>query len=41
MENLPSRPERIILVKAPKGTTVVSQKRDNSIIIDIELFFSK
>jgi hypothetical protein len=41
MENLPSRPERIVIVKAPKDTTLVSRKNEDTGETEVEVHFSK
>lgn len=41
MENLPSRPERIVIVKAPKDTALVSHLNEDTGEVEVEIHFSK
>ncbi len=41
MENLPSRPERVVVVKAPKDTVLTSNKNEDTGESEIEIHFSK
>lgn len=41
MENLPSRPERIVVVKAPKDTALVSRINETTEETEIEIHFGR
>ena len=41
METMPSRPERIVIVKAPKDTALISRKNEETDETEVEIHFSK
>jgi hypothetical protein len=35
MQNLPAKPERVVVVKAPKDTAIISHQKENSDEVEI------